>query len=102
MKSHHRTGRKMTLAKLIPALFKKTTPTYIKGMIIFALTYTVMPLDVLPDFLGIVGYIDDGVIIAGLIGLTMALLDYHSQNQVTAKAPGHSPELIDSDDNEVR
>lgn len=74
---------KMSLKKFIRALFEKETPTYIKAIIGIALIYTLFPLDVLPDFFGILGFADDAAVIGVLTTIAMKLLDnYHlKENQ---------------------
>lgn len=73
---------KMTFTKFIRALFQKETPTYIKAVIGVALTYTVFPIDVLPDILGPIGFVDDAAVLGLLTTIGMTLLDnYTEKNQ---------------------
>ena len=80
---------KTTLGKFIRALFKKETPTYIKGIVGIALAYTVFPLDVLPDIFGPLGFADDAAVIGVLTTIAMSLLDNYNnkQNQVSYVDP---------------
>ena len=45
------------------------TPTAAKGVMLAALAYFVLPTDVFPDFLGIIGFTDDAAVFAALITL---------------------------------
>ncbi|MEM7429636.1 MAG: YkvA family protein [Pseudomonadota bacterium] len=40
------------------------TPTYVKGILLAALAYFIMPLDALPDILPFLGFTDDAAVIA--------------------------------------
>ena len=70
---------RMSIGKFIRALFKKDTPISIKLIVGLALTYTFVPIDLLPDFLGIAGLMDDTVVIALLTSFAMKLLDHHQE-----------------------
>lgn len=69
---------KTTLGKFIRALFSKETPVYIKAIVGAAVAYTVFPIDVLPDFLGVVGLVDDAAVLGVLTTVAMTLLDNHN------------------------
>lgn len=74
---------KTTLGKFIRALFSKETPTYIKAIVGVAVAYTVFPIDVIPDILGIVGYADDAAVLGLLTTVAMTLLDNHNTKVAT-------------------
>ena len=74
---------KTTLGKFIRALFSKETPTYIKAIVGVAVAYTVFPIDVIPDILGIVGYADDAAVLGLLTTVAMTLLDNHNTKVTT-------------------
>lgn len=74
---------KTTLGKFIRALFSKETPTYIKAIVGVAVAYTVFPIDVLPDILGIVGYADDAAVLGLLTTVAMTLLDNYNNKLAT-------------------
>ena len=74
---------KTTLGKFIRALFSKETPTYIKAIVGVAGAYTVFPIDVIPDILGIVGYADDAAVLGLLTTVAMTLLDNHNTKVAT-------------------
>jgi len=49
--------------------FDRATPTHVRAALLAALAYFVMPFDILPDFLPIVGLSDDAAVLAGAIKL---------------------------------
>jgi uncharacterized membrane protein YkvA (DUF1232 family) len=49
--------------------FDPATPVKVKGMLLAALAYFVMPVDLLPDFIAGLGFTDDLTVIATAIGL---------------------------------
>ncbi len=52
------------------------TPTWAKSVVYGALLYFVSPIDVIPDFTPVFGYVDDlGVIIAALITISFYIND---------------------------
>ena len=57
------------------ALQSPTLPTKDKAKIIAALAYLILPLDLIPDTLPIVGILDDGAILFALFRLFMTIDD---------------------------
>ena len=49
------------------------TPTRVKATLLGALAYFVMPLDIVPDFLALVGFTDDATVLM----MTIAMLRAH-------------------------
>ncbi len=50
------------------------TPMCSRWLIVAALAYLLNPIDLIPDFVPILGYLDDIVIVAGLIFLARAFI----------------------------
>jgi uncharacterized membrane protein YkvA (DUF1232 family) len=50
------------------------TPWYAKALGIFVVAYALSPIDLIPDFIPALGYVDDVLLLPGLIWLTIRLL----------------------------
>lgn len=53
------------------------TPTVAKVICIVAVAYALSPIDLIPDFIPVLGYLDDLVLVPGLIWLTVRILPPH-------------------------
>lgn len=49
--------------------FDRETPTHVKGMLLGALAYFVLPTDAIPDMLPIIGFTDDAAVLAAAVKL---------------------------------
>jgi uncharacterized membrane protein YkvA (DUF1232 family) len=62
----------------IPAVFialgKKETPTVAKVLAGITIIYALSPIDLIPDFIPVLGYLDDVIILPSLIALTIRLI----------------------------
>ena len=60
--------------------FDPQTPLRVKGILLAALAYFIMPIDVIPDFLIGIGFTDDMAVLATAIGLIKShIRDEHYQ-----------------------
>ncbi|WP_440532143.1 YkvA family protein [Variovorax sp. YR566] len=50
------------------------TPWYAKALGVFVVTYALSPIDLIPDFIPVLGYVDDVLLLPVLIWLTIRLL----------------------------
>ena len=50
------------------------TPWYAKALGLFVVAYAQSPIDLIPDFIPVLGYVDNVLLLAGLIWLTLQLL----------------------------
>ena len=50
------------------------TPWYAKALGMFVVAYALSPIDLIPDFIPVLGYLDDVLLLPGLIWLTIRLL----------------------------
>jgi uncharacterized membrane protein YkvA (DUF1232 family) len=50
------------------------TPWYVKALIFFVLAHTFSPIDLIPDFIPVLGYLDDLIITPGGIWLAVRLI----------------------------
>jgi uncharacterized membrane protein YkvA (DUF1232 family) len=66
------------------------TPTRVKGVLIAALAYFVMPFDVIPDFIAGIGFTDDAAVLATAIGLVAGHIK--PRHHARARAALHIPE----------
>ncbi len=62
----------------IPALFlafhRKETPLIAKIFAGLALAYALSPIDLIPDFIPVLGYLDDVILLPALVGLALHFL----------------------------
>lgn len=67
--------RAKQLKKEIPAILialkKKGTPWYAKVLAILTICYALSPIDLIPDFIPILGYLDDIIILPLMIAVTI-------------------------------
>jgi uncharacterized membrane protein YkvA (DUF1232 family) len=75
-------GKKISFAKDIRALWRymndDRVPWTKKSLVIGALIYFISPIDAIPDFIPIIGYLDDlGVIVALMKYLGKELIPYY-------------------------
>lgn len=50
------------------------TPWYAQALGVFVVAYALSPIDLIPDFIPVLGYVDDVLLLPGLIWLTIKLL----------------------------
>ena len=50
------------------------TPWYAKALGIFVVAYALSPIDLIPDFIPVLGYLDDVILLPGLIWLAIRLI----------------------------
>lgn len=66
------------LKRDIPAVFlalkHKNTPAAAKILAAVTVVYALSPVDLIPDFIPILGYLDDVILLPGLIALTLRLI----------------------------
>lgn len=62
------------------------TPWHAKALGAFVLAYALSPIDLIPDFIPILGYVDDVILLPALIWLTVRLLPPHVLAESRLKA----------------
>ena len=50
------------------------TPVAVKALCVFVVAYALSPIDLIPDFIPVLGYLDDVILLPGLIWLAIRLL----------------------------
>jgi len=62
------------------------TPWYVKALIFFVVAHTLSPIDLIPDFIPILGYLDDLIITPGGLWLAVRLIPSEVMEQARAEA----------------
>ena len=65
---------KRELYALYLAYLHERTPWYAKAVIILTLAYAISPIDLIPDFIPVIGYLDDLIIVPAGISLSLRLV----------------------------
>ena len=65
---------KIDIPALIIALKEKDTPIFAKVLAGIIVVYTLSPIDLIPDFIPVLGYLDDLIILPALIALTIRMI----------------------------
>ncbi len=79
------------LKKDIPAIFlalkKKQTPWYAKTLALLTIGYALSPIDLIPDFIPVLGYLDDVLLLPVMVAATVKLIpkDILAQCRVEAE-----------------
>lgn len=85
------------LAAAYYCAFDSQTPIRVRGMLLGALAYFILPTDAIPDFLVGVGYTDDAAVLATVITLVTAHIKPRHR-AAAAKALGRElPEDLEED-----
>ncbi len=76
----------------IPAVFlalrRKETPWYAKVVAGLTVGYALSPIDLIPDFIPVLGYLDDLIILPALVALTVHMIPAEVMAQCRAEAEG--------------
>ena len=64
------------------------TPWYAKGLILLIVAYALSPIDLIPDFVPVLGYLDDLIIIPGGIWLAIRMVPAEVLAEARHKAAG--------------
>ena len=74
----------------IPAVFlclkSKDTPLGVKILAGITVTYALSPVDLIPDFIPVLGYLDDIIMLPALIALTVKLIPAETFDQYRKEA----------------
>jgi uncharacterized membrane protein YkvA (DUF1232 family) len=64
-----RLKREVTVYQLV--IQDKRTPTLAKLLLMLAVGYLLLPFDIIPDFIPVIGHVDDAVIVPALVLLAL-------------------------------
>jgi uncharacterized membrane protein YkvA (DUF1232 family) len=63
-----------------------STPWYAKAMVAIVVGYALSPIDLIPDFIPVLGYLDDVILLPALIWLTVRMLPSNVVEESRRKA----------------
>ncbi len=76
----------------IPAVYlamqKKETPLLAKALAVIAVVYALSPIDLIPDFIPILGYLDDLIVLPALVALVVKLIPENVFNECRIESEG--------------
>lgn len=81
---------KSEIPTLFFALKDKDTPIIAKIMAGITVAYALSPIDLIPDFIPILGYVDDVILLPVMIGLTIKLIPKNILEKSRCKAEENS------------
>jgi uncharacterized membrane protein YkvA (DUF1232 family) len=81
------------LATLWRAFVAPETPIHLKALMLLVPLYLISPIDLIPDFIPIAGWLDDVVIVPLLVSWIVSLLPQRAEN--SAPRGGESGKTID-------
>ena len=70
------------------------TPWLAKALVFLVVAYTLSPIDLIPDFIPVLGYLDDLIIVPAGITLALRLIPRNVMAESRKKAGGQSPHGI--------
>lgn len=82
--------RAANLKRDIPAVFlalkSQKTPIFAKILAAVTVAYALSPIDLIPDFIPVLGYLDDVLLLPGLVALTLRLIPKEVLTECRIKA----------------
>lgn len=64
----------------------RDTPVFAKAVCIFAVAYALSPIDLIPDFIPVLGYVDDALLLPALVWFAVRLLPVHVIDECKVQA----------------
>jgi uncharacterized membrane protein YkvA (DUF1232 family) len=62
------------------------TPWYAKALAVFTVGYALSPIDLIPDFIPVLGFVDDAILLPALIWVSLRLIPPEVMEQCRAEA----------------
>jgi uncharacterized membrane protein YkvA (DUF1232 family) len=85
-------ARARDISRNLPALFlalgKRETPWTAKVLAALTVAYALSPIDLIPDFLPVIGYLDDLILLPLMIAATVRLIPVDVMARCRAEAKG--------------
>lgn len=96
-------GRKLVYVVLLLyfTLQKENVPRRAKGIIIAALGYFILPFDLIPDFIPLIGYTDDMGALMMALAIVSIYIDKEVKDKAKSKLESWFGQVNDSDIEEV-
>ncbi len=82
------------LVTLWRAFFAAETPLHLKFLMLLVPLYLVSPLDIIPDFIPVAGWLDDAIVIPLLVSWIVSMLPQRAPVRATRDTGGN---VIDGD-----
>ena len=79
---------KTDLPAVFLALKRKDTPWTAKALAALTIGYALSPIDLIPDFIPVLGYLDDLILLPALVALTIRLIPAEVMASCRAEAEG--------------
>jgi uncharacterized membrane protein YkvA (DUF1232 family) len=70
---------------LYSAMRDKRTPWYAKALLIFILAYIVSPIDIIPDFIPVLGLLDEVILVPIALAIVFKLIPESIERDVSLK-----------------
>ena len=79
---------KLDIPAVIHALGRRETPWYAKALAAVVVVYALSPIDLIPDFIPVVGFLDDVILLPGLVALTIRAIPADVMDECRLQARG--------------
>jgi uncharacterized membrane protein YkvA (DUF1232 family) len=77
---------KEKIALLISAMGDKRTPWYAKAIVVLTLAYIISPIDIIPDFIPVIGLLDEIILIPVTYNIVVKLIPESVKEDALIKA----------------
>ena len=70
--------------------FDRQTPLHVKAVLLGAIAYFILPTDFIPDYIPVIGFVDDAAVLAGAIKLVDSHITPEHREAARAHAGAHA------------